>query len=152
MAESIGFLGPGLMGRGVVKNLLGKGYKVMVHAHREGMKLDDLVGAGAKVTRSLTEVAEKNGTIMLCVPSSKEVEAAILGAPGLLQGLGISQADIFRGEYNHSARDKLGILAGINHPRHIVERGIGLTRAHAFYKSTYCVVVFLSFFVVAESF
>ncbi|MEK6716023.1 MAG: NAD(P)-dependent oxidoreductase [candidate division NC10 bacterium] len=87
MAESIGFLGPGLMGRGVVKNLLGKGYKVMVHAHREGMKLDDLVGAGAKVTRSLTEVAEKNGTIMLCVPSSKEVEAAILGAPGLLQGL-----------------------------------------------------------------
>ncbi len=87
MAESIGFLGPGLMGRGIVKNLLGKGNKVMVHAHREGMKLDDLVGGGASVTRSLTEVAEKNGTIMLCVPSSKEVEAAILGSPGLLQSL-----------------------------------------------------------------
>ena len=87
MAESIGFLGPGLMGRGIVKNLLGKGYKVIVHAHREGMNLDDLVGAGASVTRSLTEVAEKNGTIMLCVPSSKEVEAAILGSPGLLQSM-----------------------------------------------------------------
>ena len=87
MAESIGFVGPGLMGRGIVKNLLGKGYKVMIHAHREGMKLDDLVGAGASVTRSLTEVAEKNGTIILCVPSSKEVEAAILGSPGLLQSM-----------------------------------------------------------------
>ena len=87
MAEGIGFFGPGLMGRGIVKNLLGKGYKVMVHAHRERMKLDDLVGAGASVTRSLTEVAEKNGTIMLCVPSSKEVEAAILGSPGLLSGM-----------------------------------------------------------------
>ncbi|MBI4572890.1 MAG: NAD(P)-dependent oxidoreductase [candidate division NC10 bacterium] len=87
MVGSIGFLGPGLMGRGIVKNLLGKGYKVMVHAHREGMKLEDLLGAGASVTRSLTEVAEKNGTIMLCVPSSKEVEAAILGSPGLLQSL-----------------------------------------------------------------
>jgi len=75
------------MGRGIVKNLLGKGYKVIVHAHREGMNLDDLVGAGASVTRSLTEVAEKNGTIMLCVPSSKEVEAAILGSPGLLQSM-----------------------------------------------------------------
>ena len=38
MAESIGFLGPGLMGRGVMKNLLGKGYKVMVHAHKEAPK------------------------------------------------------------------------------------------------------------------
>ena len=87
MADGVGFLGPGLMGRGIVKSLLAKGYKVMVYAHREGLKLDDLLGAGATVTRSLTELGQKNTTIILCVPSSKEVEAAILGAPGLLQSM-----------------------------------------------------------------
>jgi 3-hydroxyisobutyrate dehydrogenase-like beta-hydroxyacid dehydrogenase len=87
MAERIGFLGPGLMGKGIVKNLLAKGYTVMIHAHREGLRLDDLVGAGATVTKSLTELGQKNATVMLCVPSSKEVEAAILGTPGLVQSM-----------------------------------------------------------------
>jgi len=87
MAETIGFLGPGLMGRGIVKNLLAKGYEVTVFAHREGLKLDELVSAGAAVTKSLTEVGEKNSIVMLCVPSSKEVEAAILGTPGLLSSM-----------------------------------------------------------------
>jgi 3-hydroxyisobutyrate dehydrogenase-like beta-hydroxyacid dehydrogenase len=87
MAERIGFVGPGLMGRGVVKNLLAKGYQVMVYAHREGLKLDDLTGAGASVTRSLAELGEENPTVILCVPSSKEVEATILGTPGLLQSM-----------------------------------------------------------------
>jgi len=87
MAERIGFLGPGLMGKGIVKNLLAKGYTVMIYAHREGLKLDDVVGAGATVTKSLTELGQKNTTVMLCVPSSKEVEAAILGVPGLLQSM-----------------------------------------------------------------
>jgi len=87
MAETIGFLGPGLMGRGIVKNLLAKGHKVMVLAHREGLKLDELVGAGAAVTKSLTEVGERNGVVMLCVPSSIEVEAAILGKPGLFHSM-----------------------------------------------------------------
>jgi len=87
MAEGIGFLGPGLMGKGIVKNLLAKGYKVMVYAHREGLKLEDVAGAGATVTKSLTELGQKNATVMLCVPSSKEVEATILGTPGLVQSM-----------------------------------------------------------------
>ena len=87
MTDTIGFLGPGLMGRGIVKNLLAKGHKVTVFAHREGLKLDELVSAGATVTKSLTEVGEKNSVVMLCVPSSKEVEAVILGTPGLLRSM-----------------------------------------------------------------
>ena len=47
MGQSIGFLGPGLMGRGIVKNLLAKGFKVTVYAHREGLSLDELTRAGA---------------------------------------------------------------------------------------------------------
>jgi len=87
MAESIGFLGPGLMGRGMVKNLLAKGFKVTVYAHRDGLALDDLSRAGATVARSLGEVGEKNPVVMLCLPSSKEVEASVLGPAGLLQSM-----------------------------------------------------------------
>ncbi len=87
MAERIGFLGPGLMGRGVVRNLLAKGYQVTIYAHRDGLALEDLTGAGASVTKSLAELGEKNPTVILCVPSSREVEAAVLGPPGLVQSM-----------------------------------------------------------------
>ncbi len=39
------------------------------------------------MTKSLTELGQKNATVMLCVPSSKEVEATILGTPGLVQSM-----------------------------------------------------------------
>jgi 2-hydroxy-3-oxopropionate reductase len=75
------------MGRGIVKNLLAKGYKVMVLAHREGLQLGELTSAGATVTKSLAEVGEKNGVVMICVPSSVEVEAVILRGSGLLTSM-----------------------------------------------------------------
>ena len=84
MAERIGFLGPGLMGKGIVKNLLKKGYPVMVYAHRQGLALDDLAQAGATITTSRSDLGAQNSVVCLCVPSSKEVEAAILGEEGLL--------------------------------------------------------------------
>lgn len=84
MAERIGFLGPGLMGKGIVKNLLKAGYPVMVYAHRDGLKLEDVQQAGAAVTKSLADLGAKNSIVCLCVPSSREVEAAVLGEGGLL--------------------------------------------------------------------
>jgi 3-hydroxyisobutyrate dehydrogenase-like beta-hydroxyacid dehydrogenase len=87
MAERIGFLGPGLMGKGIVKNLLKKGYPVMVYAHRDGLNLSELTQAGATLTRSLQELGQKNTVVCLCVPSSKEVEAAVLGDGGLLANM-----------------------------------------------------------------
>ena len=84
MAERIGFLGPGLMGKGIMKNLLKKGYPVMVYAHRDGLKLEDLQQAGATITRSLADLGAKNSIVCLCVPSSREVEVAVLGEGGLL--------------------------------------------------------------------
>jgi 3-hydroxyisobutyrate dehydrogenase-like beta-hydroxyacid dehydrogenase len=87
MAEQIGFLGPGLMGKGIVKNLLKKGYPVMVYTHRAGLALDDLTQAGAKLTTSLKELGERNSVVCLCVPSSKEVEAAVLGEGGLFSSM-----------------------------------------------------------------
>jgi 3-hydroxyisobutyrate dehydrogenase-like beta-hydroxyacid dehydrogenase len=87
MAERVGFLGPGLMGKGIVKNLLAKGFPVTVFAHRDGLDLDDLKQAGASVTTSLAEVGEASSRVLLCVPASREVEAVILGTRGLLQSM-----------------------------------------------------------------
>jgi 3-hydroxyisobutyrate dehydrogenase-like beta-hydroxyacid dehydrogenase len=105
MAERIGFLGPGLMGKGIVKNLLKKGYPVMVYAHREGLKLDDLAQAGATITTSLPDLGGKNTVVCLCVPSSKEVEAAVLGEGGLLGGMQAGSTTIdFSTSYPASTR------------------------------------------------
>jgi 3-hydroxyisobutyrate dehydrogenase-like beta-hydroxyacid dehydrogenase len=75
------------MGRGIIKTLLTKGFPVTIFAHREGLDLGELVKAGAKVTRSLAEVASASTVVLLTLPTSKEVEATILGKPGLLDTL-----------------------------------------------------------------
>jgi 3-hydroxyisobutyrate dehydrogenase-like beta-hydroxyacid dehydrogenase len=87
MGERIGYIGPGLMGRGIVKNLRKRGHEVVVWAHRDGLDLSELTGAGARVTRSLEQAATQSSVAMLTVPSSKEVEAAVLGSPGLLSSM-----------------------------------------------------------------
>jgi 2-hydroxymethylglutarate dehydrogenase len=87
MAERIGYFGPGLMGRGIIKNLLAKGFPVTIFAHREGLDLKELIEAGAAVTRSMTEVAERSTAVLLTLPTSKEVESVILETPGLLTSL-----------------------------------------------------------------
>lgn len=87
MDGSIGYLGPGLMGRGILKRLLSTGFQVTVYAHRDGLDLEELRQSGTLVTRSLAALAEKNRIIMLTLPSSREVERAILGPAGLLDCL-----------------------------------------------------------------
>jgi 2-hydroxy-3-oxopropionate reductase len=47
MTEAIGFIGLGLMGRPMAKNLLKRGYPVVVHSRSQG-PVDELVGAGAE--------------------------------------------------------------------------------------------------------
>ena len=87
MADRIGYFGPGLMGRGIIQTLLAKGFPVTIFAHRDGLDLDDLVRAGGNVTRSLAEVAASSTVVLLTLPTSKEVEATVLGTPGLLEHL-----------------------------------------------------------------
>ncbi len=86
-AERIGFLGPGLMGRGIIKNLLAKGFPVTIFAHRQGLDLGELTKAGATVTTSYRELGERSTAVLLTLPASKDVEAVTLGTPGLLGSL-----------------------------------------------------------------
>lgn len=87
VTETVGFIGLGLMGHGMAKNIAEKGYPLAVTAHRNRKPLDDLVGRGAVACDSPREVAERSSTVFLCVTGSREVEAIVHGKDGLEAGL-----------------------------------------------------------------
>lgn len=84
---TIGFIGLGLMGRGMAKNIVEAGYPLVVMAHRKREAIDDLVGRGAIEVTSPKEMAQQAQIIHICVTGSTEVEAIIRGVNGLLAGL-----------------------------------------------------------------
>ena len=72
-AETIGFIGVGLMGHGIAKNLLIAGYPVYLLAHRNRAPIDDLLSKGAKEVKTLADMARNTTVILLCGPGSPEV-------------------------------------------------------------------------------
>lgn len=85
--ETIGFVGVGLMGHGMAKNIVEKGYKLSVIAHSKRAAVEDLVARGATEAASLEELARASSLIFLCLTGSPEVEAAIAALkPGLARG------------------------------------------------------------------
>jgi 3-hydroxyisobutyrate dehydrogenase-like beta-hydroxyacid dehydrogenase len=80
----IGFIGAGLMGHGMVLNLLKGGHQVQVIAHRNRAPIEDLLSRGAREASSLAEIAQNCDCIIMCLSSSKIVEETITGLkPGL---------------------------------------------------------------------
>jgi 3-hydroxyisobutyrate dehydrogenase-like beta-hydroxyacid dehydrogenase len=85
--EKIGFVGLGLMGHGMARNILDKGYPLTVVAHRKRAAVDDLVAQGAVEAASLQDLAQGCDVIFLCLTGSPEVAAAIGSLkPGLRKG------------------------------------------------------------------
>ncbi len=85
--ETVGFIGVGLMGHGMAKNIVEKGFALTVLAHRNRAPVDDLVGRGAVEAASAREVAERSSIVFVCVTGSPEVEAIVRGPNGLKKGL-----------------------------------------------------------------
>lgn len=85
--ETVGFVGLGLMGHGMAKNIVEKGYALTVTAHRNRKPVEDLVDCGAIEVASPKEVAERSSIVFICVTGSPEVEAVIRGENGLGKGL-----------------------------------------------------------------
>ena len=85
MAQTIGFIGLGIMGRPMAKNLLKAGYPLVVHSRSRG-PVDELVGAGAKRASSAKEVAGQVDVLITMLPNSPEVELVALGPDGIIQG------------------------------------------------------------------
>jgi 2-hydroxy-3-oxopropionate reductase len=85
MAERIGFVGLGIMGKPMAKNLVNAGYAVTVY-NRSSPAVDELVAAGASAGTSSADVAAKSDITVLMVPDSPDSEAVVLGENGLLEG------------------------------------------------------------------
>ena len=85
--ETIGFVGVGLMGHGMAKNMLEKGYAITIIGHRNRKPVDDLVSMGAKEASTLSELAAASSIIHICAPGSPEVETIVNGlSDGLKAG------------------------------------------------------------------
>lgn len=85
--ETVGFIGLGLMGHGMAKNLVDKGNALSIYARKTGDATADLQQRGATLRASATEVAQNASVIFLCVTGSKDVEAIVRGPQGLKAGL-----------------------------------------------------------------
>src|SRR5712691_7349783 len=83
MAQTIGFIGLGIMGRPMAKNLLKAGYSLIVHSRSRG-PVDEVVGAGAKVGSSPKDVAAHCDVLVTMLPNSPDVELVALGKDGII--------------------------------------------------------------------
>jgi 2-hydroxy-3-oxopropionate reductase len=85
MAQTIGFIGLGIMGRPMAKNLLSASYPLIVHSRSRG-PVDELVAAGAKAAASPREVAGRCEVLITMLPNSPDVELVALGKDGIVEG------------------------------------------------------------------
>ena len=82
----VGFVGLGIMGRPMCKNLLKAGYEVTAFDPYAPGALDDVVSCGAHRGTSNADVASKSDVVITMVPNSPNVREAVLGEGGVLEG------------------------------------------------------------------
>ncbi len=83
----VGLIGAGLMGHGIGKNILAKGYDLRVLAHRNREPVEDLVKKGAREAKSPRDIAAFSDLVILCVTGSSQVEAVMRGPDGIIAGM-----------------------------------------------------------------
>jgi 2-hydroxy-3-oxopropionate reductase len=81
----IGFIGLGIMGKPMARNLIKAGYPLVVH-NRSRAKVDELVKDGANAAASPMEVAATADVIITMLPNSPDVELVALGPKGIMEG------------------------------------------------------------------
>jgi 3-hydroxyisobutyrate dehydrogenase-like beta-hydroxyacid dehydrogenase len=82
--QTIGFIGVGLMGHGMAKNIVEKGYPLIVMGHRNRAPVDDLVARGASEAKTARELAAASDIVHICVTGSPQVEGLIRGQDGII--------------------------------------------------------------------
>ena len=82
---TVGYIGLGLMGKSIARNILKAGFPLVVH-NRSQAAVDELVGEGAKAAGSPAEVAGQVQVVFTNLPDTPDVEKVALGAHGILEG------------------------------------------------------------------
>lgn len=85
MAENVGFIGLGIMGKPMARHLLDAGYALTVCSRSRG-PVDELAAEGATAAASPREVAERAEIVITMLPDSPDVQAVVTGEDGVLRG------------------------------------------------------------------
>ncbi len=85
MTERVGYIGLGIMGRGMAANLLKAGFDLTVW-NRTPARADELVAAGATLAASPAELAARCDVIFSCVSDTPDVLEVLLGEQGAING------------------------------------------------------------------
>ncbi len=86
MTKRIGFIGLGLMGKPMVRNLMKAGYHLIVH-NRSRAAVDELVSEGADPTASPKEAAAQADVIITMLPEDPHVEEVVTNADGVIESI-----------------------------------------------------------------
>jgi 2-hydroxy-3-oxopropionate reductase len=81
----VGYIGLGLMGKSIARNILKAGFPVVVH-NRSQAAVDELVAEGAVSANSPAEVAKQVDVVFTNLPDSPDVELVALGKNGIIEG------------------------------------------------------------------
>ncbi len=85
-ADAVGIVGVGVMGGGMARNLVAKGFKVVAYDVSQAA-LDDIVARGARRAASAKDVAEQAAVLICMVETTAQSEAVIMGDAGFLPAL-----------------------------------------------------------------
>ena len=83
---TIGFIGLGIMGKPMARNLLRAGYQLIV-LNRSHAPMDELAGEGAQTGSSPRDVAARSDVVITMLPDSPDVESVALGDNGIIAGI-----------------------------------------------------------------
>ena len=86
MPDTIGFIGLGVMGKPMAKNLIKAGCSLVVH-NRSRSVVDELVAAGAQPGASPADIARRSTIVITMVPDTPDVQRVLTGADGVLSAV-----------------------------------------------------------------
>jgi 2-hydroxy-3-oxopropionate reductase len=86
MAEVVGFIGLGVMGKPMAGHLVKAGYEVVVHNRSRG-SVQELVAQGARAADSPADLARQATVVITMLPDTPDVEHVLTGADGVLSAL-----------------------------------------------------------------
>ena len=85
MSTTIGFIGLGIMGKPMARNLMKAGYQLVVYNRSSG-SMNELAAEGARTASNAREVAEQSNVVITMLPDSPQVQEVMTGENGVLAG------------------------------------------------------------------
>ena len=131
MAEHIGFIGLGLMGRAMASCLLAAGHPVTVLGHKDRSGIEEVAAKGAVEALDAASLTASVDIVMLCMGTSAQVEARIFGEAGVLAGAKPNQIVIDFGTSLPASTLKIGVALAEKGAIYL-DAPLGRTPAHAY--------------------